>query len=370
MQSRANVIRVVPELRAVHLERQRVGVPAEVLYFGAKYDLDDSLPGAVGDAVDGSRFTRVTRFEALRQMITTSATRLEVFEPLWIRLWPTHFALVVAFRLAGLLRRRHREIGTYAMENSSLATLVGGDRTPPRILVSGIGLPIGLTARLSLTRIAFASEASADVYRRLPFVEGIPRRVGLELPSAGPGQPGSPLSVVFLGVLDERKGVRLLLEAWELVESRVAGARLTVIGGGPLGDVVDAWVRASPQTRNARGSLPRDEATEIVGRSSVLVAPSVPNGRWREQIGLPIKEGLAAGLTIVTTDQTGLAGWLSAHGHGVLPVDAGASLPGHLEEALAERLVAALRSPLDRELVRASLPKRDGRLDADAWLNA
>lgn len=355
------VIRIVPELRAVHVERQRSGVPAEVLYFRAKYDLADEPLASV--------FVRVSRLGALRRLVTTSATRLEIFEPLWIRLWPTHLLLVAAFRLAGLARRRRHEIGTYAMENSSLATLVGGDRSPSRILVAAIGLLIGLTARLTLTRIAFASDASAAVYRLLPFVGRIPSRVGLELPAPTAAEsitePVEPQSAVFLGVLEERKGVQQLVDAWEVVEKRLPSARVTVIGSGPLVETVAAWAARSPQTRRALGALPRDSATDVVGHSSVLVAPSIPDGRWREQIGLPIKEGLARGLTVVTTDQTGLACWLHDHGHRVVAVEGPAPLAGRL----ADELTSALSAPLDRDAVRASLPRRDGRLDADDWLN-
>ena len=93
----------------------------------------------------------------------------------------------------------------------------------------------------------------------------------------------------------------------------------------------------------------------------VLALPSQPRPRWREQVGLPIVEGLANGCLVVTTTETGLSAWLSAHGHQVVPPDAGAV-------ALASAVLAAiddLRAPAD---ILATLPAVDGRRAADLWL--
>ena len=70
-------------------------------------------------------------------------------------------------------------------------------------------------------------------------------------------------------------------------------------------------------------------------------------------------EGLSYGCTIVTTTETGLAGWLTEHQHRVLPADAD-------EAQLAAAIVDALRRPVAG--VRDPLPAQDGRLTADAWM--
>ncbi|HEX8510411.1 MAG TPA: glycosyltransferase, partial [Propionibacteriaceae bacterium] len=96
-------------------------------------------------------------------------------------------------------------------------------------------------------------------------------------------------------------------------------------------------------------------------QSQVLVLPSQSNPGWREQIGLPIMEALAHGCSVVTTSDTGLAQWLTEHGHSVISSSGSAS---HLADAMVTRL----RAPLDESEVLASLPGRDGRLVADDWL--
>ena len=351
-------LRVVPELRAVHVERHRRGTPAELLYLRAKYDLAGTplLPG----------IEKATLASVLRRFASTEATVLEVPEPLWMRFWPRHVALVAGFRLAGLLRRRPHEVCTYAMENNAVDVLVRGDGRAPAILVPVVAALVGAVARLGLDRICYASPSARDAYARLPFVSRIPSALRLELPEAtGDPRPAEPLRAVFLGVLEERKGIRQLMRAWPRVEQAVPGARLDVVGSGPLAGEVADWAAGSGASRGVLGRLAHADAQAAVADAAVLVAPSVPEGRWIEQIGLPIKEGLAAGATIVTTRQTGLADWLDEHGHHVVEVDDLTAL----SERLAAAIESALRSPLPRDEVRRSLPDRDGRLAADTWLH-
>lgn len=350
-------MRIVPELRAAHIERHRLGTPAELLYLGVNYDL-------AGTALaDGIR--RVSLGAALRSFLTTTARTLEVPEPLWMRFWLKHLALVVGFKAAGALRWRKHRVVTYAMENNDLATLVGGRRGAPAWVVNSVATIIGATARLTIDRIAFASDAARAAYAYLPFTAGIEQATTTELPppTATAAKP-APHTCVFVGAMEERKGVRELMRAWTIAETMVPGARLVMVGPGPLQAEAASWAAESPSSRHVVGRLPHAEAATILQAGSVLAAPSVPDGRWREQIGLPIKEALAAGLTVVTTTQTGLAPWLHDHGHVVLD-HAGTSFPDRLSRAL----VRALRAPLDRDQVRASLPETDGRLVADAWLH-
>ena len=79
--------------------------------------------------------------------------------------------------------------------------------------------------------------------------------------------------------------------------------------------------------------------------------PSQPTSAWREQVGLPIVEGLSYGCTIVTTTETGLAGWLSEHRHRVLPADAN-------EAQLAAAIIDALRRPVRGRTRSAAGPGR------------
>jgi glycosyltransferase involved in cell wall biosynthesis len=98
-------------------------------------------------------------------------------------------------------------------------------------------------------------------------------------------------------------------------------------------------------------------------RASVVVLPSRRQVAWREQVGLPIVEGLAHGCTVVTTDETGIADWLRRNGHGVIPA-------ASVGELLASVITEAAARPLDARAVCASLPRQDSRLEADSWMFA
>ena len=352
----APVLRIFPELRAVHLERLPRMTDAVNLYFATKYDmLGVDLPATVH---------RTTLLSAIKRLLSTSHTVLELPEPLWMRFLPRWIALAAAWHLGGLVRGRPRRIVVYAMELTPFAILLTGGQKTPR-LVTAVGKTlIGLLIRTVVDRICFASAASADLYTSLPGVASVPHRTILELPEpvVSP-QPARRPAVLYLGELSDRGGVHQLMRAWERVERDIPDARLTLVGGGPLLDTVAQWAAEHPTTRATTGPLPRSTALDIVAQTRVLVAPSVPHGRWREQIGLPIKEGLAAGATIVTTRQTGLSDWLLANGHHVVPVDR--NLVGRLAESLAR----AIERPLEPESVSASLPLIDGRIASDAWLH-
>jgi hypothetical protein len=337
-------IRLIPELRSVHINRYYETTPAHMLYFTEKYDL-------AGVEVP-KQFRKVNLRQALRLLRGSRATVLEMPEPLWVRFLPTGIAVALTWKLSGMVTGRKRILVTYAMENNELGHLIGGNHRVPPIFVRVFGLGLGIYIRLLLDRIAFASEGSQSLYLSIPYVGSVAHRLFEELPSDASEADATcdPCACVFVGVLEERKGVIELLDAWERVELLHPTATLTVIGPGPLAEFVTSWVSANPTRRRYLGQLSRAEV------------PSVPYGRWREQVGLPIKEGLAQGVTVVTTDQTGLAAWLERHGHHVVR-------SSNIAAELPAAILTALESPLPRSSVIESLPVIEGRYQSDAWIH-
>lgn len=358
----ATSLRLVPELRAVHLARFAEQSHSELLYLRENFDLGSS-PLPVG-------IRRVSLVRALVTLVTSRARTLELPEPLWMRFLLANVLLGLTWKTAGRLLRRPRSLVTYAMENNRLSALVAGRRHCSAWLARLVGHAVGAYSSLVIDRIAFASPSSEATYRSLPGFRPREAKTFLELPAAPrttetTREARSP-EVVFSGVLEARKGIDLLLQAWPRVEEVVPGARLTIAGPGPFADAVSTWVEERPQSRRFLGHLQRPALLESVASASVVVAPSQPEGRWREQIGLPVKEALAAGATVVTTDQTGLAPWLRAHGHRVVPVDIERA---EFVERLTEQIIGALRAPATPCDIAADLPDIDGRLEADRWLH-
>jgi glycosyltransferase involved in cell wall biosynthesis len=347
-------VRVFPELRQAHIEEIVSRAPRTTLYFDEKYDLD---PASVPAACVPTTLLRAVRF-----LWSSDERVLELPEPLWLRFLPRWGVLAITWKL----RRFRRggggtEVVFFAIENNTV------DKLLPQALVRGRPARDASLAALRfalghlVSRCAFGTSAAADTY-----AECVPASVQseqvLDLLAPREAREKEPGSVVFLGSLEHRKGVDLLMRAWPAVEASNPGARLTVIGRGPLEQEVRAWADARPTSRAYLGALPREQALEVLSTTSVLAAPSVPEGRWREQVGRPIQEALAAGTTVVTTDETGLASFLLANGHRVVAAE---RVSDQLPAALAE----AIARPIDPAEVRAALPEQDGRLVADRWLH-
>ncbi|NRD08062.1 glycosyltransferase [Rathayibacter agropyri] len=359
-QANARSLRIVPELRAVHIERYFETTPAKMIYFKRNYDLEGTT---VPPGIEQKNLRDLASL-----FWNSTAQILEIPEPLWVRFLPTSAVIAFLFKTTGALRSRPRLIATYAMENNDLAKLIGGRRHVPRGVSKAFSLCVGAYMRIFVDRIAFASRGSSDLYTSLPFVRFIDHVTIEELPSPRAEQRDEETrpAAVFVGALEERKGIIPLTDAWEHVEATVPGAVLTIVGPGLLAPRVEQWAHARPSSRRYTGQLAWSEVLEFLPTNRVLVAPSIPEGRWREQIGLPIKEGLSFGLTVVTTQQTGLANWLEDRGHTVIPID---NDPQQFNHLLADALINALDVPLPRVEVRASLPAREGRYEADAWMH-
>ncbi|TFV52995.1 glycosyltransferase family 4 protein [Blastococcus sp. TF02A-35] len=354
-----NRARVYDSVRSAHLERAHQLAPASILYRRHRYDFDPALAEGLDLHRGGLLRTTVT-------LLRSRLASLEVNEPLLRPSVVRTAVLVAVARAAAGLRRRELVLTTYAIENRDPfgAVPASGPRARARAAVDRAA---GRYVARRLDRVAFGTGAAQELYGALLADElaGAERALvpALSSPCGCPSGSGQEDGrVLFLGALTDRKGVPQLLAAWPELLARRPGARLTVVGSGPLEAEVADLAAREPGVELVVGP-PRARVHELLRAASVLVLLSQRTPVWREQVGLPIVEALAHGCTVVTTDETGLAGWLADHGHEVLAPDAP---PAEVAAAVAGALDRR-RSP---ESVLADLPGTDGRLDADAWLSA
>ena len=108
---------------------------------------------------------------------------------------------------------------------------------------------------------------------------------------------GGTTRYLFVGRLIERKGLDVLLEAFE----RVDAGELCIAGDGPLKEMVEAAAARDPRIRLI-GHASGDELACAYQDADVLVVPSL-----YEAWGLVVHEGLAYGLPVIATDQVGAA---------------------------------------------------------------
>ncbi|WP_176460180.1 MULTISPECIES: glycosyltransferase family 4 protein [unclassified Rhodococcus (in: high G+C Gram-positive bacteria)] len=334
---------------------------AETLYV----DTNPDLPGTHLP----SGFRRVSSLGLIKYVILSRAAVLELPEPLWVRFLPKTALAALAWKASRLVRRTPGTTVAYAIENNEPVNLLFGNRHVPQSVAVPLTLLLGLVIRSSVDRLCFGSEGSRATYQSIPLVSGIDHSVVVNLPArptlvnAPPPDANTRRNrVVFVGVLEPRKGIDVLMKSWPSVEQCCPDAVLTIVGDGPMSREVEQWSAESPRTRDLRGRLPHSQVSSLIGESALLVAPSVRDGRWREQIGLPILEALTVGTTVVASDETALATWLAAKGHSVLGAH-------ELSKDLAGEIVDRLRTPLPIDQVVASLPEVSGRVAADEWLN-
>jgi glycosyltransferase involved in cell wall biosynthesis len=349
-------------LRTAHLERLPHMEPADVVYRRGRYDFDLSLLPAENPP------RRMGRWRMLGELVGTRYSVVELNEPLLLALWRQLLWQVPVLRLRSRLTRRPVAISGYCIDFGDPAAELARRRFMPAWLAPVVvRLGVRFLVR-GFDRLAFGTEGSLRLYAQWAG-EDLVRSRGRLFPSlAAPCRcpeeaPGvhPDTRFVFVGAFLERKGIRQLLAAWEEIE-RTADrpVSLRIIGHGALETVVRTWAEGRPSV-TVDIDPPRTEIHRALRAADVLVLLSQREGHWREQIGLPILEGLSHGTEVVATDETGIAGWLAEHGHQVVGGSAGAS-------ATAEALLAAARGRRDRHEILADLPEVDGRLAADTWL--
>lgn len=172
-------------------------------------------------------------------------------------------------------------------------------------------------AKLTVIRSAVDLEACAPVWSREQFLH----EFGL-----APGQPVVGMVAQFI----PRKGHEALLEAWPRVTARYSGARLLLLGRGPLEADLRARFgdRADVHFAGFRPDLPA-----FLGHLDLLVHPALAEG-----LGLSLLEAQGAGVPVVGFAAGGVP---EAVADGV----AGLLAPAGDMDGLVERLVRLLTDP-------------------------
>lgn len=354
-------LRIYASLRSAHLERFREMAPAQVLFHRTRYDYDESL--ADPDAMP----RRVSRAGAVAELVRTSYRVIEVNEPLMTDRWPDLFAQLAAIRLRGLLTRRRERIVAYCIGLTDPAAVISRRwRLPPRAarLIARGAMTVLVR---SMDRLAFGTTGALDLYADYVSTARLDRVVrvfeALSAPCdcrAGNTDRLHPGTLLFVGAFDDRKGIRHVMRAWDELCERESELRLHVMGKGAFADEVAEWAATRPSV-TLDIDPPRPAIHRAMRESGALILLSQRVGAWREQVGLPIVEALSHGCEVITTSETGLAGWLSGHGHAVLD-------PSAPPAEIADVIAKVLRSPRPVESILGDLPRWDRRLEADAWL--
>ncbi len=164
--------------------------------------------------------------------------------------------------------------------------------------------------------------------------EVIPNGVDIDGPALGPKPGSDELRVLFVGRAEERKGLPVLLTAFEALVEHVP-SRLTAVG--VTGEDISRYV-ADPDTARhieAVGRVDQERLWTLLHEADVLVAPSLSG----ESFGMVLTEAFAMGTPVIASNIAGYADVVTDGVDGVLvpPADA---------QRLAEELQRMYVEPL------------------------
>jgi phosphatidylinositol alpha-mannosyltransferase len=177
---------------------------------------------------------------------------------------------------------------------------------------------------------------------------------GVDLSAARPDhrRPNEELKILFVGRAEERKGLPVLLRAFEALRGAGVQARLTV--AGPAVEEVEPLL-LEPEGVELAGQVDDAEKWRLLGEADLLCAPSLGG----ESFGMVLTEAFASGTPVVASDIAGYRDVVRDGQDGML-VAVGNAV------ALGEALRTLAFDPARRSAMAAAARERADRF---AWPN-
>ena len=109
-------------------------------------------------------------------------------------------------------------------------------------------------------------------------------------------------TVLFVGRLEARKGVQVLLRSFKMLKSRIPALRLVIVGDGTIAAPLRRWAHENElEDVLFEGYQPREVLPSYYHRADVFCAPSIEN----ESFGITLLEAMAAGRPVVASNGNG-----------------------------------------------------------------
>ena len=148
------------------------------------------------------------------------------------------------------------------------------------------------------------NQAAADILRKKGFRGRLPvMGLGIDTEQFRPDDrdvPHRPFRVGFVGRIEERKGVLVLLDA----VTKTSGTELEFIGSGPAVVALEEMIaaRGLGDRASVRGFVPHEELPGLYRSFDVLVVPSQRSPTWIEQFCRVAVEAMASGVPVIASD--------------------------------------------------------------------
>jgi glycosyltransferase involved in cell wall biosynthesis len=168
---------------------------------------------------------------------------------------------------------------------------------------------------------------------------------GVDETQFSPTPVPSDRTVLFVGRLDEAKGVRILVEGFARARAVLGQGRLILVGVGPDA----AWVESARDrlalngSLELRGPVPHSGVAEALNQAAIVCLPATG-----EPFGMALVEAMAAGRAVLASDSGGPKYILRRS-----TLSAGQLVPPDDVPALADALVDLLRDRTRLEAIAA-----------------
>jgi phosphatidylinositol alpha-mannosyltransferase len=142
-------------------------------------------------------------------------------------------------------------------------------------------------------------------------VKIVPNYIDLELYGRAKSKKKDRNTILYIGRLEKRKGVRYLLEAFADLTARDKKVKLIIAGDGSEREKLEDWVERYEVPRvKFLGAVSDKEKLKLLGKTGVFCSPAI----YGESFGVVLLEAMAAGVPTVAGDNLGYASVMKDRG--------------------------------------------------------
>ena len=165
-----------------------------------------------------------------------------------------------------------------------------------------------------LQGLTAVSDAAAEYVRSLTSrpIDIIPNGIDLAAYKDGPGnKQHDERTILFIGRLEKRKGLKYLLKAFQLLQATHPSTRLVLAGDGPDREKLEAFVKEQHLKHvSFEGFVDEARKLELLRQADVFCSPAL----YGESFGIVLLEAMAVGLPVIAGDNPGYESVLQGRG--------------------------------------------------------